>query len=247
MTSVRDIYDFLDALAPFESQMEFDNSGLQCGDFALAVKGAMLCLDATPGVIEQAAQARCGLIVAHHPVLFHARRQLLSNDPAWLLARHGLACIASHTPLDCCKGGVNDLLAERLGFGNPARLNGLIRLIALPEPLAAKALAGYVSQKLSAPVRFIDAGRPISAVALCGGLGSHFLDDVHGHADAFLTGDADHHNFLGAAQNGLTLLAAGHFETEIQIVPALAEKLRAAFPAVRWHVAEESGVIHHAV
>ena len=247
MTSVRDIYDFLDALAPFTSQMEFDNSGLQCGDFQSAVQQGLVCLDVTPAVIEQAVQANCDLVIAHHPVLFHARKQLLSRDPAWLLARHGLACIASHTPLDCCEGGVNDLLAERLSLGQTTRLNDLLRLITLPEPLTAKALAAHVSQKLSAPVRYIDAGSPISSVAICGGEGCHFLGDIYGHAQAFLTGDADHHNFLDAAQNGLTLLAAGHFETEIQVIPALAEKLRAAFPFVQWHIANENGAIQYAL
>jgi len=226
--------------------MEFDNSGLQCGDFASAVASAMVCLDVTPQVIEQAARVNCELIVAHHPVLFRARKQLLSHDPAWLLAWHGMACIASHTPLDCCAGGVNDLLAERLGLGAPALLTPLIRLCTLPEPLTTKALADLVAQKLNTPVRYCDAGKPITQVALCGGEGCHFLGEVYGLADAFLTGDAGHHDFLDAAQQDLSLIAAGHFETEIQIVPALAEKLRTAFPDVRWHIAEEHGVLYHA-
>jgi dinuclear metal center YbgI/SA1388 family protein len=245
MTTVRDVYDFLNTLAPFDTQMEFDNSGLQCGDFAAGVTSAMLCLDVTPQVVEQAAQAGCSLVVAHHPVLFTARRQLLCDDPAWLLARRGMACIASHTPLDCCEGGVNDLLAARLGLGGATRLNAPVRLITLPEPLAAKALADDISQKLGR-VRYVDAGKPIRTLALCGGEGCHFLDEVYAHADAFLTGDAGHHDFLDAVRHGLALLAAGHFETEIHIVPALAEKLRAAFPPVEWRVADEYGTIRYA-
>jgi len=257
MTSVRDIYSFIDSFAPFSSQMEFDNSGLQTGDFTQAVHSAMVCLDATPSVIEQAARAKCDLVIAHHPVLFHARRQLLSHDPAWLLARHNIACVASHTPLDICPGGVNDLLAQRLFPGKITRLNELIRLCTLSKPMSAAALAGHVSRRLNAPVRCCDAGRPIETVAICGGLGCKFIGEVIGQADAqgpdaqgvpdaFLTGDADHHAFLEAAQQGLTLLAAGHFETEIHIVPALAEKLRAAFPNLEWHIADEYGVIHYA-
>jgi len=246
MTSVRDIYGFLDSFAPFDSQMEFDNSGLQLGDFAMPVRGAMLCLDVTPAVVEQATGARCDLVIAHHPVLFRARKQLLSRDPAWLLARHGMACIASHTPLDCCPGGVNDLLAGRLDLGEVTTMNDLIRLVTRPNPLTPKALADHISQTLNARVRYIDAGRPIAKLAVCGGLGCHFLEDIYGHADAFLTGDADHHAFLDAAQHGLTLLAAGHFETEIHVIPALAERLRAAFPAVAWHIANECGAINYA-
>jgi len=226
--------------------MEFDNSGLQCGDFPYAVESAMVCLDVTPQVIAQAVRSGCGLLVAHHPVLFHARRQLLSDDPAWMLARHCISCIASHTPLDCCPGGVNDLLAQLLDLGETTLLNPFVRLCALPEALTAKALSSLVSRKLNAPVRYCDAGKPIAAVALCGGQSCHFLEDIHGHADAFLTGDAGHHDFLDAAQHGLSLLAAGHYETEIQVVPALAELLRAAFPATKWHIADEYGVIKYA-
>jgi dinuclear metal center YbgI/SA1388 family protein len=247
MTSVRDIYDFLDHFAPFASQMEFDNSGLQCGGFACAVERAMVCLDVTPRVVAQAALARCELLVAHHPVLFRARKQLLGSDPAWLLARHGISCIASHTPLDCCAGGVNDLLAQLLDLGEPALLTPLIRLCTLPEPLAAKALADLVSRKLNTPVRYCGAEKPIATVAICAGEGCHFLEEAYGRAGAFLTGDAGHHDFLDAAQHGLALLAAGHYETEIPVVPALAERLRAAFPAVAWHIADEHGVIRHAI
>ena len=246
MIYARSIYNFLDDFAPFASQLEFDNSGLQCGNLDAPVERAMVCLDATPEVIAQAARARCDLIIAHHPVLFHARKQLLSHDPAWLLARHGIACIASHTPLDGCPGGVNDLLAQRLALGETTRLTPLVRLCTLSQPLPAKALADLVSQKLNTRVRCRDAGTPIRKIAICGGQGCHFLGDACGHADAFLTGDADHHDFLDAAQNGLTLLAAGHFETEIQIVPTLEQRLRTAFPGVQWHIADEHGAILYA-
>ena len=246
MTSVRDVYDFLDHFAPFDTQMDRDNSGLQSGGFAMPVESAMVCLDVTPGVIEQAAQARCQLIVAHHPVLFRARRQLLAHDPAWMLARHGLVCIASHTPLDACAGGVNDVLAEKLALGETAPLGPYTRKIILPEAVSAKALAGYVSQRLGAPVRFCDAGKPIQTIALCGGDGTHFLEEAYGVTDAYLTGDAGHHDFLDAMQNGLSLFAAGHYETEILVIPALAERLRAAFPSIKWHIADEYGAIKHA-
>jgi len=169
----------------------------------------------------------------------------VSHDALRLLARHGIACVASHTPLDICAGGVNDLLAQKLGLAF-TRLTPLIRLCALPKPMTAKALARYISQRLDAPVRYSDADAPIAILAICGGQGCHFLNEVCGHADAFLTGDAGHHDFLDAAQHGLILFAAGHFETEIQIVPALEQRLRAAFPEVQWRIANEYGGIIYA-
>lgn len=246
MTYVRDVYDFLNQIAPFAMQMDFDNSGLQTGSFLMPVTHAMVSLDASPGVIEQAAAAGCELIVAHHPVLFRARKQLLDHDPAWLLAKHGLACIAAHTPYDMCAGGVNDVLAQHLALGETTQIGALLRVCTLPQPMTAAELSGIVKQRLGAPVRYCDAGKPIQTVALCGGLGGTFLLEVCGHADAYLTGDADHHNFLDALQHGISLFAAGHYETEIIAVSALAQRLQAAFPAVEWHTAEETSVVTYA-
>jgi len=240
MTSVREIYDFLDHAAPFSSQMEGDNSGLQVGDFTQVVRRCMLCLDITPSVVTQAAQSSCELIVAHHPVIFHPRKQVLSNDPAWLLARNGISAIATHTPLDRCPGGVNDTLAKLLGFkAEPA--DDLVRICRLPEPLTAKALAMLVKNKLNTPVRYSDAGNFISTAAICGGSGRSFLDDTIGRADAYITGEVTHSDFLAGQAKGLTIITAGHFETESPVIPVLANWLREAFPAVAWYIANEQG------
>ena len=140
MTTVRDVYDFLDGIAPFAGQEPGDNAGLQVGDFASAVESAVVCLDITPEVIAQAAARGAQLIVSHHPVLFKARRQLPASDPAWLLARHGVAAIASHTPLDAMPGGVSDLMAERLGL-KVIESTGILRLCKLKKAMPAKDFA----------------------------------------------------------------------------------------------------------
>ena len=244
MIFVRDIYDWLDRLTPFDTQLEIDNSGLQTGDLSQRVTRAMVCLDVTPETVSQAAAAGCELLVAHHPVLFNARKMILCGDPAWQLARHNISCIASHTPLDICTGGVNDVLARLLNLGETTQLDKLIRLITLPKPLTAKELAQAVASRLQAQVRYNDAGKVIKTVAVCGGAGCHFMEDVYGQADAFLTGDAGHHDFLDAAQHGLALVAAGHFETEHPMIPVLTDMLRADFPTVAWHIAQEAGICH---
>ena len=77
-------------------------------------------------------------------------------------------------------------------------------------------------------------GRKITRVAVCGGAGADLMADAQAAgADAYVTGDASHHEFLAAQQRGLTLLAAGHYETENPIVDVLARKLSARFPGIR--------------
>ncbi|MCL2532446.1 MAG: Nif3-like dinuclear metal center hexameric protein [Oscillospiraceae bacterium] len=240
MTTVRNIYDYLDQRAPFSTQMEGDNSGLQVGDFSQEISRAMLCLDCTPEVISQATQLNCELIIAHHPVMFHARRELISHDPAWLLARHGISCIAAHTPLDACTGGVSDTLAHALGL-EPIPSSELFRLCDLPAETTAIELAALVKSQLNVPVQFCDGGQPIHTVALCGGSGGGFLGEALGHAQAYITGEVKHSDFLLAKQHGITMVTAGHFATEVLIVPVLATWLREHFPQIKWHIAQEQG------
>jgi len=245
MTTVRDVYDFLDGIAPFASQEPWDNSGLQAGDRDAQVRRAMVSLDASPEVIGQAAAFGAQLLVSHHPVLFRARKQLLADDPAWLLARHGIAAIASHTPADAMPGGVNDVLAERLGLQISGVLREVIRLCRLPAPMTAADLAALIAQKLETKARFCNSEKMISTVALCGGAGCHLLEEIYGRADAFITGDADHHAFLEARQHSLSLIAAGHYETEIHIVSVLLGLLREVFPRVEWRAAQERNAIQY--
>jgi len=176
--------------------------------------------------------------------MYTPRRQLLSSDPAWLLARHGIAAIASHTPLDRCVGGVNDVLAQTLDLGEISPSGDFFRLCRLPEPVTAKTLAVHVKDRLGAAVRFNDAGKIITTVAVCGGSGGGFLEEVAPLADAYVTGEVKHSDMLRAEVMGLTLLAAGHFETEAPMIPALAAWMRDAFPAVAWHIANEYGAKH---
>jgi len=241
MTTVHNIYDFLDRRAPFSTQMEGDNSGLQVGDIAQQVTHGMVCLDCTADVIAQAAQLSCTLIIAHHPVMFHPRRQLQSHDPAWLLARHGISCIATHTPLDRCPGGVSDTFAHALGF-TPQPSNELHRLCELSAQLSASELVALVRKQLGVPVQSIDGKQPIKTVAVAGG--AAFSPELLTRAQAIITGEAKHSDFLLAKQHGISLITAGHFATEVLIVPVLAIWLREQFPQIQWYIAQEEGPIY---
>jgi len=228
MTTVRDIYDFLDCLAPFSTQAEWDNSGLILGSFTRAVRSAAVCLD-IPGELSEA-----DLVISHHPVIFQARKRFTNPmDPAVNLLRRDIAAIAFHTNYDACPGGVNDILAARLGLNDIEALPNGVRIGSI-EPASPQNYAKFASQALNAGVRYRAVANVIKKVAVCGGSGCSLLSEACGKADAFVTGDAGHHDFLEAALNGVSLIAAGHYRTEIIAMPPLLERLRAAFPAVRW-------------
>jgi len=232
MTTVRDIYDFLDHWAPFAMQEDWDNSGLILGSFGQRVRRAAVCLDVPAGPLE------ADLVISHHPVIFRARKTFTNPlDPAEYLLRRGASAIAFHTNYDVCPGGVNDILAARLGLKEIETLPNGVR-IGTTQPASLEEFARFVSQALGCPaVRYRKAGgETLTRVAVCGGSGCSFLGELFGKADAFITGDADYHDFLEAAWHGLGLVAAGHYHTEIIAVPPLLERLREAFPAVAWEL-----------
>ena len=117
---ISDISGIINKKFPFRLAEEWDNVGLQLGDPAEAVERIMVALDPLPKVLDQALSRNCQLLITHHPLIFKPLRQLTSATSVGrqLLraARGGLALLAMHTNYDIADGGLNDLLAERLGL-----------------------------------------------------------------------------------------------------------------------------------
>lgn len=231
--TVKDIYNFIDSIAPFNQQCEWDNSGMLVGESDKEVKKIALVLDITAEAVKKAAEIGADLIISHHPVIFKAAKTFTDNDPAFLLAKNGISAICAHTSLDCAAGGVNDVLAKALGFKNafPLPVDGEAAIVRVAETdTDAETLAKLVGKKLNAGTRLADSGKRIKKVALCGGAGGDFIEAVaESGCDAYITGDVSHHEFLDALAIGLTIIAAGHFETENPVIFSLAEKIKNNF------------------
>ena len=232
--TVKNIYDFIDSIAPFEKQCEWDNSGLLIGNPCREISKIGVVLDITADAVKYAAERGIELIVSHHPVIFRPVKSFLDGDVSYMLAANGISAICAHTSLDCANGGVNDVLAETLGFKNPVPLSdsgeaSMIRKVVIDET-EADALAILVADRLSTGVQLADCGKTIDTVALCGGAGGDFISAVaESGCDAYITGEAKHHEFLAAKELGVTLIAAGHFETENPVVAVLANKIKENF------------------
>ena len=232
--------------------MDFDNSGLLVGDPGRAVERIAVCLDITQETVQQAQECEADLMVTHHPVIFKPRRRLLSADPVYRLACAGISAICCHTPLDIAPGGVNDVLAELFELRKVEAVTTestsvpMVRVGFLPEPMRPIELAATAADALSAKVRWSDGGKACETLAVCGGAGGDLVADMAALGiDALVTGDADYHDFLDAEQLGVTLIAAGHFETESPVVPVLAEKLRAAFADLEVLTIEQKRSVKH--
>lgn len=230
MAKVKDFYAYLNSIAPFEAQEDWDNSGMLVGDENAEVTKAAVVLDITPEAVEKAKSVGANLIISHHPVIFNPIKSVVKDSLPYELVKASVNAICCHTPLDIADGGTNDSLAELLGIKVIRAENPILRLGTV-EKTTAKELADSIAKKLGTTVRYADAGRPIKKIAICTGAGCSLIEAA-GNIDAFITGDASHHNFLDCIQSGITLIAAGHYETEIVVVPVIVKKLSEQFPEI---------------
>lgn len=243
MICVEQILQTLEAFAPYALAESWDNCGLLVGDRQAPVERVLCALDVTEAVVQEAAEQKAQLIVAHHPLIFTSVQAVTADTAVGrtiaACIRAGIAVICMHTNADCAQGGVNDALAQALGLTQVVNMeageNGQLgRVGDLAQEMTAEAFARYVKDRLSAGgVRFTDGGRPIHRVAVGGGACGKMMDDaLKKGAQAFVIGDCSYDLMQRAQSLGLTLVDAGHFPTENPVVPVFADRIAAAFPAL---------------
>ena len=252
MSTVTHIYDAIDRLAPFWLTMDFDNTGILVGDRNREVSCALLALDCTPAVVEQARQLGAQLIITHHPVIFHPLKRVNEDAVVYLLIRSDIAVISAHTNLDIAQGGVNDALASAIGLRDCRGLEllneqtgaWLGRIGTLPEPLSPEAFAAHIKACLNASsIKFSAAPRVIRTVALCSGSGADCLDAaISAGADALLTSEVKQHEYLAAAAAGISIFDAGHFDTEDIVIEPLRDYLAKEIPDVHFFTTHRSAI-----
>lgn len=226
-----ELMSFMQTVAPAELAEEWDNVGLLFGDPDKEIDTVVVTLDATRDTIRFAKEQGAQAIVAHHPLIFSPVRAIQAPSALYDLASNDIACFAAHTNLDAAAGGVNDALAETIGLVNVREaFGGIGRVGELPETVSAQAFANHVKTALGTAVQWKAGEGSIRSVALVGGAGGDFVASCE--ADAFLTGEIKHHEWLDCPEN-VTVVAAGHYATEVVVVEPLAARIRQAFPELR--------------
>ncbi len=120
MPSVQDIINLMEELAPSRLAESWDPVGLQVGRKDWPVRSIWVALDPLPEVIAAACDQHVDLLITHHPLLFQPVKNLDFNSPIgsilYQAAVNQLAVYSAHTNLDKVSGGLNDILAKRIGL-----------------------------------------------------------------------------------------------------------------------------------
>ena len=240
--TVRQIFDIINEIAPFELAEDYDNVGLLAGHPGWPVTNVLAALDLTKEVVQEAAQNGAQLILTHHPIFFRGRKNIREDDTegeaVCALIRSRMALIAAHTNFDNASPGVNDALAKGLCLRDVETGPHGLRVGFLESACSAQAFAGYVEQRLNTRARlYTAADKPIRRVAVLGGAGGCFFGEaLELGADAFVTGEVKHHEAMAACGQGLCLVEAGHYETEQIAIKLLAGRLQARCDALEYNI-----------
>lgn len=259
--TVKDIMACITEIAPLQWQEHYDNAGIQVGDLNAETHKALICLDITEAVVDEAVAKQCDLIISHHPLIFHGMKHLTPEtyiERAVMKAvKHDVAMISMHTNLDNSYLGVSRILAERLGLTN-------LHLLQPSEAEPEVCGAGMVGE-LASPSDELDflkkvavtigspclkhsalTGRKISKVALCGGSGTPFMADaLRQKADAYLTADIKYHDFF-VPEGNILLIDGGHFETEQFTKQLIRDLIQKKIPTFAAEIAEtNTNAVHY--
>ncbi len=220
------VYELIRSLAPESLQEEWDNSGIQLDMRPESIKKALVALEITDAVIDEAIAEGADLIVTHHPLLFRPIGCVDAGEvPGRYLIRlieNGISVYSAHTSFDRIEGGNNTYIADLLGLDNvePFAGEGLAVRGTLRTPVAFAEAVKLVSDRLKVPYESIRAvngaqDRAVKSIGICTGAGAEFIKDAReAGIDLFITGDVKYHDAMYAAETGMNVIDAGHYGTE---------------------------------
>ena len=253
IAKLKDILDILEEIAPVSTAEDWDNPGLQVGDYSREVKTIFFSVNPTLEALEEASKKRADMLLTHHPLifrpLFHLDRGSYPGNVIFEAYKRGISVVSVHTNLDVAQGGINDMLARLFGLrdvdvlqkGGESRVNGvgLGRIGFLPRPVSLSAMTKTVKARLGIKAVKVVGNKKsvIKRVAFVGGSGGSLVSVAAARgADLLITGDVSHHEALSAQDLGLAVIDAGHFHTEKAALWLFAEQFRERVRELGWRL-----------
>ena len=225
MPKISEIYQCLERALPSSLSCDWDNDGFMvCASPEAEVKKILFALDITPAVVEYAEKIGADLIISHHPLIFSGIRHLDGRDgtsrKVISLLKNNISAMSFHTRLDAADGGVNDILANLFQLSDVQKFgvdgDTAARIGTLPKPMPFESFCKLVKDTLGAPcVCGAKGNETVSRLAVLGGSGKDYIREAQKMgADTYLTGEVNYNYLLEAAENGLSVVTAGHYHTE---------------------------------
>ena len=224
---LKDITNIIEKWSPLEQAETFDNVGLLVGNKNNIVKKALITIDATEDVIDEAINNKCDLVITFHPIIFSELKQITDKTYVERVVKKALKnninIYAVHTNLDNNPIGVNYKIAERLSLNNTSLLFkkddnefGMGMIGDLDEELNEIEFFEFLKLKMN--VKHIKhsplLGKKIKKIAVLGGSGSFAIEEaINQKANCYVTADLKYHDYF-KAEKKIILADIGHYESE---------------------------------
>ncbi len=242
----------LEETAPLVYQESYDNAGLIVGDENTEVHAAVVSLDCTEAVVEEAISKGANLIISHHPIVFGGLKKFNGSNyverTVIKAIQNKVAIYAIHTNLDNVIAGVNKKIGDQLSLKKLKILSekkglkdvgsGMIGM--LENPLDELDFFQEIKAVFEAPCLKYTAllNKKVRKVAFCGGSGSFLLSEaIRQEADVFMSSDFKYHQYFDA-ENQIVIVDLGHYEAEKCTKDLICEIVTKKFPTFMLHFSE---------
>lgn len=220
---------------------DWDNTGFQIGDENKDINRILVALDIDNHVYEKVLIEEFDMIITHHPLIFKPLSSITTSSYKekliYNLIKNEIVVFNAHTNLDQAHGGVNDVLAGLLELSNclPLEVNDLefemeygYGKVGDIEEQPLIEYISFIKEKLNIEFLTVYGNEEIlvNRVAVCGGSGAEFIYNAFDKdACIYITGDIKYHDAQLGSELGLTIIDAGHYNTEKVILPVIKEYL----------------------
>ncbi len=231
---IRDVAEIIEAFAPLALQESYDNAGLVVGRYDDELRGGVLiAVDVTREVLAEATRLGCGMVVTHHPIIFHPLKRLNSQSEVEhcveYAIKHDIALYACHTNLDSVADGMSWRLGKVIGLRDMQVLEptaegaGFGVVGTLAEPMVVGDFFDVLRNRLpvhvirhSALVRDV-----VGRVAICTGTGGSCIEAARAsQCDIYVTSDLRYNDFFAPSADFI-VADIGHFESEFCAIDIL--------------------------
>jgi len=215
---LKEIYDFLDELSPFELQEKWDNSGLLVGSLEDEISKVYVSIDLDEENLNQMDEN--SLVITHHPLIFSPLKKVnydsYSTKLLKILIQKNIALISMHTNIDTTH--LNKYVASEILGLEVIDSEGYICYAKVNDTFSN--FANDISKRLGLEyIKYVKCNENVEKVALITGAGMSLISSVD--ADCFLTGDIKYHDAMEAKARGISLIDIRHYESERHFSPLM--------------------------